>query len=90
MPDEKAPESRKVSLFHPRRLRPFGERELQIFEAGAIVELPTKEALRLIGNGLADGVTDDTNSSKGTPVSGGAPAKRRGRPPKSETAEASD
>lgn len=77
MPEDKAPEARKVCLHHPRRLRPFGSRDLRIFAAGEIVELETREALRLIGSNLADGVTADTKTSKGESLTAEAKTPKR-------------
>ena len=81
MPEDGTPESLKVCLLLPRRLRAFGKRELRIFAAGEIVELERLLGLRLIGSGLADGVESDSKTTRGAPISGFDAAKKSVKPP---------
>jgi len=70
MPDEKAPESLKVRLHHPRRLRAYMNPRLERYEVDDVVELRTREALELCDGGLASPAPSDEKAAKGTPLTG--------------------
>ena len=61
MPDDrnKVPKYAAVTLMRPRRLRPWGDPDLQIFKAGDTVTVAMKDAMALLGANVARLAEDD-------------------------------
>lgn len=67
---EEAPESLKVRLHHPRRLRAYMDPHLKRYEVDDVVELKTREALELCDGGLASAAASDEKKAHGTALKG--------------------